>query len=144
MPDDDTDEKSLEDALVRVSFRVMAVLTRIASEHDLSLTQLRLLGILRDRRPRMSDLARFLGLDKSTMSGLVERAERRDLVARGRAQEDGRAIEVFITPTGRELGEQLRDEIRSALAPMVTALADGDRDDAKGLLDVLGDVTEVS
>ncbi|MGY1962144.1 MarR family transcriptional regulator [Nocardia gipuzkoensis] len=65
----------------------MAVLTRIGSEHDLSLTQLRLLGLLRDRRPRMTDLAAFLGLDKSTMSGLVERAERRGLVARGKSPE---------------------------------------------------------
>lgn len=36
---------------MRTSFRIMAVLTRIGSEHDLSLTQLRLLGLLRDRRP---------------------------------------------------------------------------------------------
>jgi len=38
------------------------VLNRIGTEHDLSLTQLRVLGILRDRRVKMSELAGYLGL----------------------------------------------------------------------------------
>ncbi|WP_431951509.1 MarR family winged helix-turn-helix transcriptional regulator [Nocardia lijiangensis] len=128
-------DDALEDALVRTSFRVMAVLTRIGSEHDLSLTQLRLLGLLRDRRPRMTDLATFLGLDKSTMSGLVERAERRGLVARGKSPVDRRAVDVFITPMGRELVERLQEEIRAALAPYTDRLAPDDRQVLTQLLD---------
>jgi DNA-binding CsgD family transcriptional regulator len=78
------DEGELVDALVRSSFAVMAVLSRIGAEHDLSLTQLRMLGILRDRRVTMSELADHLGLDKSTISGLVSRAEKRRLIERTR------------------------------------------------------------
>jgi DNA-binding MarR family transcriptional regulator len=129
-PDD-----ALEDALVRTSFRVMAVLTRIGAEHDLSLTQLRLLGILRDRRPRMTDLAAFLGLDKSTMSGLVERAERRGLVARGKSPGDRRVVDVFITPAGRDLAERLQGEVRSALEPLTGRLEADDRQALTRLLD---------
>ena len=33
----------------------------LAADHDLSLTQLRVLGILRDRRLKMSELASYLG-----------------------------------------------------------------------------------
>lgn len=131
-PDD-----ALEDALVRTSFRVMAVLTRIGSEHDLSLTQLRLLGLLRDRRPRMTDLAAFLGLDKSTLSGLVERAERRGLVARGKSPEDRRVVDVFITPTGSELAERLQEEIRTALAPYTDPLRADERHTLTQLLAAL-------
>ncbi|MET8779701.1 MarR family transcriptional regulator [Nocardia sp. NPDC050713] len=130
-------EDALEDALVRTSFRVMAVLTRIGSEHDLSLTQLRLLGLLRDRRPRMTDLAAFLGLDKSTMSGLVERAERRGLVARGKSPQDRRVVDVFITPTGSELAQRVQEEIRAALAPYTDRLAADDRQTLIQLLDSL-------
>lgn len=97
----------------------MGVLTRIGAEHDLSLTQMRLLGVLSDRRPRMSDLAVFLGLDKSTMSGLIDRAERRGLVARGKNAEDRRAVDVFLTPTGRRLTKRLQSDVRRALAPAV-------------------------
>jgi DNA-binding MarR family transcriptional regulator len=130
-------DDALEDALVRTSFRMMAVLTRIGAEHDMSLTQLRLLGILRDRRPRMTDLAAFLGLDKSTMSGLVERAERRGLVARGKSLEDGRVVDVFITPTGSELMERVQEEIRVALAPFTDRLPADDRRVLTQLLDAL-------
>jgi len=130
-------DDALEDALVRTSFRVMAVLTRIGSDHDLSLTQLRVLGLLRDRRPRMAELAAFLGLDKSTMSGLVERAERRGLLARDRSPEDRRAVDVFITPAGRELAEQVQDEVREALAPFTDRLRADDRRLLTRLLDSL-------
>ncbi|MET9612099.1 MarR family winged helix-turn-helix transcriptional regulator [Kitasatospora indigofera] len=110
-------EDALVDGLVRSAFQIMGVLTRIAAEHDLSLTQLRVLGILRDRRPRMSDLAAYLGLDKSTLSGLIDRAERRGLLARAANPEDKRVVDVLITDAGRELTARLDQEVRSALAP---------------------------
>ena len=50
------------EALRAVSFAVMAVLTKLAAEHDLSLTQLRMIGILRDRRLTITELATALGL----------------------------------------------------------------------------------
>jgi DNA-binding MarR family transcriptional regulator len=109
-------EAALVDALAQSAYVVMGVLTRIGAEHDLSLTQLRVLGILRDRRVRMTDLAKFLGLDKSTMSGLVDRAERRGLLARGRNPADGRAVDVFMTPAGRELAGQVQGQVSRALA----------------------------
>ncbi|MFI2642008.1 MarR family winged helix-turn-helix transcriptional regulator [Streptomyces sp. NPDC018610] len=113
--DDSTD--AVLDGLVRSAFQIMGVLTRVGAAHDLSLTQLRVLGILRDRRPRMTDLAAFLGLDKSTMSGLIDRAERRGLLARDRNPDDKRAVDVFLTPAGLELTQRLDGEIRDALAP---------------------------
>lgn len=122
----DPDGEALIDALVQSAFVVMGVLTRIGAEHELSLTQLRVLGILRDRRPRMAELADHLGLEKSTMSGLVDRAERRGLLARGRNADDARAVDVFMTPAGLELAERLHAEVRHALAPTT------DRLDAKG------------
>ena len=67
-----------------MSFALMAVLTEVAAEHDLSLTQLRVLGILRDREPTMADLATFTGLERSTISGLIDRAAQRGLVDQDR------------------------------------------------------------
>ena len=77
-----TEQDGLVDALARAGFATMAVLTRLSAEHDLSLTQLRVLAILRDRRVRMSTLADHLGLERSTLFGLVDRAERRNLLQR--------------------------------------------------------------
>ncbi len=116
-------QRELIDALVRSSFEVMAVLSRIGAEHDLSLTQLRVLGILRDRRIRMSELAGHLGLDKSTVSGLVDRAEKRGLVQRAPSAADGRAVDVFLTAAGAELAEHGADQIARALSPMTGTLS---------------------
>src|ERR1700683_255643 len=98
-----SDQRDLIDALVRASFAAMAVLTRIGAEHHLPLTQLRVLGILRDRRVKMSELADYLGLDKSTISGLVDRAEKRGLLQRAPNPADGRAVDVFLAADGQEL-----------------------------------------
>jgi len=111
------DDMALVDALASCSFVVMGVLTRIAAENDMSLTQLRALGILRDRRPRMAQLADFMGLDRSTMSGLIERAEGRGLVRRVPNADDGRAVDVVMTAAGLELADVVAADVRGALAP---------------------------
>lgn len=110
------------DALVRTTFEVAGVLTRVGGEHDLSLTQLRVLGILRDRRARVTELAAYLGLDKSTMSGLIDRAQRRGLLTRGKNPDDGRVVDVYTTRAGLELAMRVEDEVRRALAPMTGRL----------------------
>jgi len=139
-PDGSTE--ALEDALIRIAYYVVGILTRLGAEHDLSLTQLRVLGILRDRRGRMTDLAAYLGLDKSTMSGLVDRAERRGLLARDRNPEDGRVVDVFATPAGRELFERLYREFRTALAPVTGRLSPEQREQLTRLLTPVLDEAE--
>ena len=82
------DQASLDlmDSLVQASFAVMAQLSRAAAAHDLSLTQLRALAILRDRNLKMAELATYLGLDRSSVSGLIDRAAKRGLVRRDASQ----------------------------------------------------------
>jgi len=116
-------EDGLVDALVQASFATMAVLNKVGAENDLSLTQLRVLGILRDRRLRMTDLADYLGLERSTLTGLVDRAEKRGLLERAPSTADGRAVDVFISRDGAELADRLYAQVRQSLAPMTTALA---------------------
>jgi DNA-binding MarR family transcriptional regulator len=112
----------LVDAVVQTSFTTMAVLSRVGAEHDLSLTQLRVLAILRDRRLRMTDLADYLGLDKSTMTGLVDRAEKRGHLARARNHTDGRAVDVLLTPAGLALATRLTTQVATALTPLTDRL----------------------
>lgn len=121
------DDPLLRDALVQVSFTVMAALSRVAAAHDLSLTQLRLLAILRDREPRMADLADHLGLDRSTITGLIDRAEKRDLVRRLPAAPDKRSTRVTLTPAGHALAATLTTHTTAALAPLTDALSAPDR-----------------
>ena len=135
LTDPDPGDAPLVDALAQTAFVVTGVLSRLGAQHDLSLTQLRVLGILRDRRPRMAELAGFLGLEKSTMSGLVDRAEQRGLLARGRSADDGRAVEVFMTAAGRELAESVHAELTRALAAATGHLDTGERHSLTALLE---------
>jgi DNA-binding MarR family transcriptional regulator len=127
--------EELLDVLVRITFEVTGALSRIGAENDLSLTQLRVLGILRDRRPRVTELAAYLGLDKSTMSGLIDRAERRGLLARAKSPDDGRVVEVFLTPAGRELVQRLYGQLRDTLVPKLNRLRPEQQAQLLGLLE---------
>ncbi len=116
-------DKGLADALVTTAFVTMAIINRIGAENDLSLSLIRVLGILSDRRPRMTELADYLGLEKQTMSGLIARAEKRGLVARAPNEEDGRATDVFLTRAGAKLVERLHAQGQQALAPLIGQLS---------------------
>jgi DNA-binding MarR family transcriptional regulator len=85
----------------------------------------------------MQELARHLGLDKSSITGLVDRAGRRGLVRRATAPHDGRSVRVSLTEQGRELSragtadagrriraltERLTDAQRSALSALASEL----------------------
>jgi DNA-binding MarR family transcriptional regulator len=112
----------LDDALAQLSYLIQAALARIAAEHELSAIQMRLLGVLRDRRPGMNELARLLGLDKSSVTGLVDRAERRGLVQRAVNAHDRRSYEVVLTPAGRSVARRGAVEFEREVRRLVRGL----------------------
>ena len=120
-------DREMVDAIVQLSFAVQEVLARFAAAHELSLTQLRLLAILRDREPGTLELARHLGLEKSSASGLIDRAERRGLVARGPSPDDGRGVRVGLTDQGRRLVERTEGEVLDALIALLAPVPAGER-----------------
>jgi len=112
----------VRDSLVQISFALMAVLTDVASENDLSLTQLRVLGILRDREPTMAELATYTGLERSTISGLIDRAVARGLVAKIPDPSDGRSVRVRLTAQARAMTPVVASAINARLAPLLDRL----------------------
>jgi DNA-binding MarR family transcriptional regulator len=125
--DHDPASSDVTDSLVQASFMVIALLSQAAAAQDLSLTQLRVLAILRDREPKMAELATHLGLDRSSVSGLIDRAVRRGLVRRDTSSDDGRAIHVSLTPDGQHLARLLTDEIGSLITPLTRRLSSAEQ-----------------
>jgi DNA-binding MarR family transcriptional regulator len=115
------------DGLAQLSFLIQGALERRAAEHDLSLIQTRLLGVLRDRRPTMQELAKHLGLDKSSVTGLVDRAERRGLVARVPSPTDRRSSLVELTEPARELASQVATAFEADVTALVALIPAPDR-----------------
>ncbi len=122
-----TRELTPVDGLAQLSFVVHRMLERRAAEHDLSIVQTRLLGILRDRRPTINELARMLALDKSSVSGLVERAERRGLVARAPSPADGRSVLVSLTDEGRSHVSHASSGFEADVSALLAHLPQGQR-----------------
>jgi DNA-binding MarR family transcriptional regulator len=122
------------DAIAQVSFLVQGMLERRAGRRGISLVQTRLLGILRDRSPTMNELAQLLGLDKSSTSGLVDRAQLRGFVRRVPSQIDRRSIRVRLTDEGRALAERVASEFTEDVAALLEPLPAEDRERLTRLL----------
>lgn len=127
-------ELSTVDALAQMSFLVQGALERRVGERGFSLIQTRLLGVLRDRRPTINELAKLLGLDKSSVSGLVDRAQRRGLVARVPSTLDRRSVLVALTAEGRARASEVSARFEADVAAMLEPLTAAERAALTGLL----------
>jgi MarR family transcriptional regulator, lower aerobic nicotinate degradation pathway regulator len=123
-----TEDLGLVDALAQLSFVVQATLGRIAASYGLSIVQARLMGILRDRTPTIKELARFLQLDKSSVTGLVDRAEEAALVRRVPSTTDRRMVQVAITTDGRRLIDNAASTFAAEIAKLVANLSTTQQD----------------
>jgi len=122
------------DGLAQLSFVIHGLLERRAAEHDLSIIQMRLLGVLRDRKPTMNELAQLLALDKSSITGLVDRAERRGLVTRVPSPTDRRSVRVSLTDLGRSLVSQASARFQADISMLLAPLQRSDRDGLASLI----------
>lgn len=121
------DKQELVGRLMRVADR-MATQTRKSalqdwSEIELTMPQLRALGLLALAPRRMGDLAAFLGTSVSATTSLVERLEGKGLVERVHDPVDRRVVMCHLTPPGRELMDRfwrMRRQQLEAVAAVLT------------------------
>jgi DNA-binding MarR family transcriptional regulator len=117
-----TRELSAVDGLVQLSFLIQNALSTRAEENGLSLIQTRLLGVLRDRTPSVNELAGLLELDKSSVSGLLSRAESRGLIERVASAADRRVVVVRLTRKGRSFVSKAAEAFEGDVARLLALL----------------------
>ena len=71
----------------------------------------------------MADLATFTGLERSTMSGLIDRAVQRGLVAKSADPSDGRSVRVRLTAQARPLERQIAASVSERVTPLLEKLS---------------------
>lgn len=125
----------LVESLSAVAFAVTGALTKLAAQHDLSLTQVRMIGLLRDRSLTITQLADALGLDRSSVSGLVDRTEKRGLVERTPNTADARSVLVTVSPDGAATLAAGTGQLAGLLTSLTDALDPTEADELAGLLD---------
>jgi DNA-binding MarR family transcriptional regulator len=109
------DDVEFAGALIRLSLAVQYVLQDLSREHDLTPQQSVLMSSLLERPVGMAELSDRLHIEKSTLTGLVDRAERRGMVHRTPDPCDRRALRVALTPAGRHLADTFYRAVTEAL-----------------------------
>ena len=100
---------------------------RLWHEAEITLTQLAVLRELRSGRQNAGRLGEKVGLSPTSMSRLLERLEKRELVSRHRASEDRRVVEVHLEPAGERLLGQITIFRGSSVHRAVQAMNAEDR-----------------
>jgi DNA-binding MarR family transcriptional regulator len=110
--------------LVRTS-RLARLLNR-AGPRNLTRTESGLLDTLGGGRHTINELAETEALTQPAVSKLVDRLERRELVARHRADHDARVVLVSITAAGSAALEEKTEHVRGVLRETLSELSDSD------------------
>jgi DNA-binding MarR family transcriptional regulator len=128
------DEIGIVGALVRSAFLVNAVYAESGREHGLTPQQGQLLCVLMAKPYGMGELGATLRLAKSSLTGLVDRTERHDLVRREPDPRDTRAVRVALTPRGSRLAAEFYAETCRRVEQLAAGLGATERDTLAGLL----------
>lgn len=122
-----------------------ARLTRLlmrSGAHKLSRTEVGVLSTLSEGPRRITELAQTEALAQPTVTQLVDKLEGRGLVARARSGEDARVVMVEVTPTGTEVFEEVRGEIRENMRKALADLPDGELTQLVHAAETLGALLE--
>jgi MarR family transcriptional repressor of emrRAB len=129
-------------ALLRTGSELLTAFETILGLHGLSQGRFLTLIVMNrnpDEAASPSSLAEKVGVKRATMTGLLDRLERDDLIERRAHQQDRRKIGVRLTPKGRQvLAEMLPDYYRRVAKTMAN-LTEKDRLE---LMTLLGKVNQ--
>jgi DNA-binding MarR family transcriptional regulator len=116
------------DGLIQLCRLVQGIYARISDRHDLTPVQAKLICVLAFGPRGMAELAQCFGVEKATLTGLVDRAEQRGLVRRSPVPGDRRAVHVTLTDIGGRAATAFHTEATEELNYVLTALPSNDRE----------------
>ncbi|WP_324191847.1 MarR family winged helix-turn-helix transcriptional regulator [Nocardia brasiliensis] len=93
----------------------MTIATVIARRFGLTMQQAELLCQLHGEPPSFGELASALGCDKTNVTGMVDRLERRDFLSRQTDSADRRVTRVVITEQGQTIRSDIQDAFEQEL-----------------------------
>ncbi|MGA2282130.1 MAG: MarR family transcriptional regulator [Candidatus Dormibacteria bacterium] len=134
--DGGTAERALS-ALVQLLASVEAIEFRRWGDLGLTISQLRVLHLLRERPASCGQVAEHLGITASTATALIERIVRRGLVERGAHEGDRRVTDLHLSERGRLLLEETDRGKRGVITQSIGELSREDRERLATLLDRL-------
>ena len=117
------DAAILEKNLRTISTRIRREGRKVLRDFPITPAQFDVLQVLFfNGEKRMSDISRWLGITKSTTTGLVKRLIDADLVERRRSEKDRRSFIIDISDSGRTLIEKVIDRRVEYLKSVMTEI----------------------
>lgn len=117
------DAAILEKNLRAISTRIRREGRKVLRDFPITPAQFDVLQVLFfNGEKRMSDISRWLGITKSTTTGLVKRLIDADLVERRRSDKDRRSFIIDISDSGRTLIEKVIDRRVEYLKSVMTEI----------------------
>lgn len=128
-------------ALVGLSSGILSGINAGLAKYGISQARFRLLLHLRragDAGAHPAALAESLGVNRATVTGLLDCAERAGLALRRPCSEDRRGVTVTLTPRGRRLIDSVAPERLRKTAALMAGLSAREKAELTRLLDKIG------
>lgn len=107
----------------------------VADGVKVTITQAGILFLLRQQDGRtMTELSQIMGLDNSTITGLIDRMEKSGFVTRNSNPSDRRLSHIYITPRGQDEAGKAKVVIRRVNEEVKKDFSSADIETFKGIL----------
>jgi DNA-binding MarR family transcriptional regulator len=117
---------------------------RLAGQHGITVPQLLCLSnVVRSDNMSIKDLAMKLYVSPSTVVGIVDRLEARNLVERHRSKPDKRLVKVVATEDGRMLVKRSPSALHEDLVAGFRELSEGEQKNIADVIEQLVSVMEI-
>jgi DNA-binding MarR family transcriptional regulator len=115
-------DQDLASALVQTMHRLQDLHAESSRPLGLTPQQAHLLCVLLGGPLGMTELSRILSIERSSLTSMVDRLERRELVARTASPTDRRASRIELTTAGLALAHQCHDAVVDRIEALTTHL----------------------
>ena len=115
-------DSDLASALVQTMHRLQDLHAETSRPLGLTPQQAHLLCVLISGPLGMTELSRILSIERSSLTSMVDRLERRDLVTRVANPTDRRACRIELTAAGKDLAHQCHDAVVDRIQDLTSAL----------------------
>jgi len=133
-----SDTSEFASAVAALFRETSALYAAIARRFDLTSQQTQLLCTLSREQPSFGELAAMLGCDKTNVTGMVDRLERKGFLTREKDAKDRRVSRVVLTEQGWALREKIRAEFGQGLSGRFAGLSTKDQAELVRLLRAAG------
>jgi DNA-binding MarR family transcriptional regulator len=118
-----TSDTELVGSLVRLMHVLQDLYAETSRPLGLTPQQAHLICVLLDGPLGMTELSRIMSIERSSLTSMVDRLERRSLVARSADPSDRRACHIALTDDGRTLAHQAHDAYTARVGALTTDLS---------------------